>query len=79
MQLPTTTNSLDAFLQQPNIEASPAWEFIHGQAQQKHKPTLFHSRLQHNLVNTIRPKLMKLFKNSGVSFLLYPPYQTLWL
>lgn len=44
---------LDTFLQQPNIESSPAWEFIHGQVQQKPMPTLFHSRLQRNLVNTI--------------------------
>ena len=56
MQLSTTTNSLDAFLQQPNIETSPAWEFIHGQPQQKPMPTLFHSRLQRNLVNTINNK-----------------------
>ncbi|OZH52505.1 hypothetical protein AFK68_23955 [Hydrocoleum sp. CS-953] len=56
MQLPTTTNSLDAFLQQPNIETSPAWEFIHGQPQQKPMPTLFHSRLQRNLVNAINNK-----------------------
>ncbi len=47
------TTPLDDFLQQPNIEASPAWEFIHGQAQQKPMPTLFHSRLQRNLVNAI--------------------------
>ncbi len=44
---------LNAFLQQPNIETSPAWEFIHGQAQQKTMSTLFHSRLQRNLVSTI--------------------------
>ncbi|GFZ90676.1 Uma2 family endonuclease [Okeania sp. KiyG1] len=56
MQLSTTTNSLDAFLQQPNIETSPAWEFIRGQPQQKPMPTLFHSRLQRNLVNTINNK-----------------------
>jgi Uma2 family endonuclease len=53
MKSPTITSPLDAFLQQPNIEASPAWEFIHGQAQQKPMPTLFHSRLQRNLVNAI--------------------------
>jgi Uma2 family endonuclease len=53
MQSPTITSALDAFLQQPNIEASPAWEFINGQAQQKPMPTLFHSRLQRNLVNAI--------------------------
>ncbi|WP_017324663.1 Uma2 family endonuclease [Synechococcus sp. PCC 7336] len=53
MQSPTATSPLEAFLQQPNIEASPAWEFFHGRAQQKPIPTLFHSRLQHNLVNAI--------------------------
>jgi Uma2 family endonuclease len=53
MQSPTATSPLEAFLQQPNIEASPAWEFINGRAQQKNMPTLFHSRLQRNLVNTI--------------------------
>jgi Uma2 family endonuclease len=53
MQSPTLTPSLTDFLQQSEIESSPAWEFIHGQAQQKPMPTLFHSRLQRNLVNTI--------------------------
>ena len=53
MQSPIATSSLGAFLQQANIEASPAWEFINGQAQQKPMPTLFHSRLQRNLVNAI--------------------------
>ncbi|AFZ57576.1 Uma2 family endonuclease [Anabaena cylindrica FACHB-243] len=53
MQSPTLINPLDNFLGQPNIEASPAWEFIQGQAQQKPMPTLFHSRLQRNLVNAI--------------------------
>lgn len=53
MQSPTTASALEAFLQQPNIEASPAWEFINNRAQQKPMPTLFHSRLQRNLVNTI--------------------------
>ncbi|OZH51423.1 hypothetical protein AFK68_31140 [Hydrocoleum sp. CS-953] len=49
-------NSLETFLQQPNIETSPAWEFIHGQAKQKAMPTLFHSRPQRNLVNAINNK-----------------------
>ncbi len=53
MQSTTITSPLEAFLQQPNIEASPAWEFIHGHPQQKPMPTLFHSRLQRNLVNAI--------------------------
>jgi len=53
MQSLSLTSSLDAFLEQPNIETSPAWEFIQGHPQQKPMPTLFHSRLQRNLVNTI--------------------------
>ncbi len=53
MRLSTLTDGLDTFLQQPEIESSPAWEFIQGEAQQKPMPTLFHSRLQRNLVNAI--------------------------
>ncbi|ACA98106.1 MULTISPECIES: Uma2 family endonuclease [Cyanophyceae] len=44
---------LDDFLRQKNIEASPAWEFLFGAAKQKPMPSLFHSRLQRNLVNAI--------------------------
>lgn len=47
------TTPLTEFLSQPNIEASPAWELINGQARQKPMPTLFHSRLQRNLVNYV--------------------------
>ncbi len=47
------TTPLAEFLSQPNIEASPAWELMNGQALQKPMPTLFHSRLQRNLVNYI--------------------------
>ena len=47
------TIPLAEFLSQPNIEASPAWELINGEAVQKPMPTLFHSRLQRNLVNYI--------------------------
>lgn len=53
MQTPLKTDSLANFLAQPNIEASPAWEFIGGIARQKPMPTLYHSRLQRNLVNAI--------------------------
>jgi Uma2 family endonuclease len=53
MQSPIATSPLDTFLRQSNIEGSPAWEFINGQAQQKPMPTLFHSRLQRNLVGFI--------------------------
>ena len=48
-----TTTPLAEFLSQPNIEASPAWELINGCRLQKPMPTLFHSRLQRNLVNYI--------------------------
>jgi len=48
-----STTSLTEFLSQPNIETSPAWELINGEAKQKPMPTLFHSRLQRNLVNYI--------------------------
>ena len=48
-----TTISLTDFLVQPNIDGSPAWELLNGQAIQKPMPTLFHSRLQRNLVNFI--------------------------
>ncbi|MEM9978824.1 MAG: Uma2 family endonuclease [Cyanobacteria bacterium P01_D01_bin.2] len=57
MQLSTATGRLADFLKQPNIEASPAWEFINGRAQQKIMPTLFHSRLQRNLVNAINARI----------------------
>lgn len=56
MQSSTVTDRLAEFLKQPNIEASPAWEFINGRAQQKVMPTLFHSRLQRNLVNAINAR-----------------------
>ena len=48
-----TTTGLAEFLAQPNIEASPAWELLNSHAIQKPMPTLFHSRLQRNLVNYI--------------------------
>lgn len=35
MQSPIVTDRLADFLRQPNIEASPAWEFINGRAQKK--------------------------------------------
>lgn len=49
----TPTPSLTDFLSQPNIESSPAWELINGRTIQKPRQTLFHSRLQRNLVNYI--------------------------
>lgn len=49
--------SLSSFLKQPDIEESPAWEFIEGEPQQKPMPTLFHSRLQRNLVALINQQI----------------------
>lgn len=49
----TTTHSLETFLSQADIETNPAWEFIAGDSVQKPMLTLFHSRLQRNLVNYI--------------------------
>jgi len=40
MQSSTQTSLLEAFLQQPDIEASPAWEFLDG-PYQKPIPTLY--------------------------------------
>ncbi|MEM8504417.1 MAG: Uma2 family endonuclease [Cyanobacteria bacterium P01_D01_bin.1] len=52
MQSSTQTSPLEEFLQQPDIEESPAWEFI-DRPYQKPMPTLYHSRLQRNLVDAI--------------------------
>jgi Uma2 family endonuclease len=41
--------TLEQFLQLPDIEASPAWEFIQGEAIQKPMPGGKHSRLQSRL------------------------------
>lgn len=46
-----TTIALEQFLAQPGIEESPAWELLEGEVVQKPMPSLFHSRLQRNLVN----------------------------
>ncbi|MGD1938920.1 MAG: Uma2 family endonuclease [Cyanophyceae cyanobacterium] len=48
--------TLEEFLATPEIEASPAWELTDGTAQQKPMPTLFHSRIQRNLVNYINAR-----------------------
>ncbi|MGB0564362.1 MAG: Uma2 family endonuclease [Spirulinaceae cyanobacterium] len=47
----TLSDPLAAFLAEPHIEASPAWEWLMNRALQKPMPSLFHSRLQRNLVN----------------------------
>lgn len=53
MQSPVTVSPLNSFLRQSDIEGSPAWEFINGQAVQKPMPTLFHSLVQLNLIRDI--------------------------
>jgi Uma2 family endonuclease len=45
--------TLAEFLALPDIEGSPAWEFINQVPVQKTMPTLFHSRLQKHLVKII--------------------------
>ena len=50
---PVTTTPLSEFLAKPNIDTSPAWELMDGRSIQKPMPTIFHSRLQRNLVNYI--------------------------
>jgi Uma2 family endonuclease len=51
----TTTQrlALQDFLKLPNIEESPAWEFVDGQANQKPMPAAFHSILQKRLTAAI--------------------------
>ena len=56
MQSLVTVSLLESFLLQPDIEGSPAWEFINGQAVQKPMPALFHSRIQRNLMNAINDR-----------------------
>lgn len=53
--------SLDDFLTQPNIEGSPAWEFIEGKAIQKPMPGVQHSQLQLNLVIFINQNSKELY------------------
>lgn len=51
----TTTQqlTLQDFLTLPNIEESPAWEFVDGQVNQKAMPTVYHSILQKRLTAAI--------------------------
>lgn len=56
MQAPITVSPLESFLLQPDIEESPAWEFIDGQVLQKPMPSLFHSLVQRNLMNAINDR-----------------------
>jgi Uma2 family endonuclease len=53
--MPTTTQqlTLQDFLKVPNIEESPAWEFVDGQVYQKPMPTAHHSILQKRLTAVI--------------------------
>lgn len=50
---PVSTLSLEAFLQLPYVEESPAWEYIDGVAQQKPMPKTRHSILQKRLLAEI--------------------------
>jgi Uma2 family endonuclease len=50
---PLKTLTLEAFLQLPQIEASPPWEYINGTTQQKPMPKTRHSLLQKRLLVAI--------------------------
>jgi len=67
--------TLSDFLASPDIESSPAWEFINQVAEQKAMPTLFHSRIQKRLLTIIDqaspdyealPELRCILPNSSV-------------
>ena len=73
LDISSATLSLLNFLTQPNIESSPAWELIAGRAVQKMMPTLFHSRLQRNLVNYINDRTDR-FEAIQELRCLVPPY-----
>ncbi|MEA5511365.1 Uma2 family endonuclease [Crocosphaera sp. UHCC 0190] len=47
------TLSLEDFLNKPNIDESPAWEYINGKMLQKPMPQTHHSRLQLKLATAI--------------------------
>lgn len=64
---------LAEFLAQSNIEVSPAWELIDGRAVQKTMPTLYHSRLQRNLVNYINARTAQ-FEAVQELRCIVPPY-----
>ena len=53
MTLSTQRLTLQEFLNLPNIEESPAWELVDGQADQKPMPTAHHSILQKRLTAAI--------------------------
>lgn len=58
------TVSLQEFLQSPQIEESPAWEFLEGCMTQKPMPTFYHSLLQ--------KKLITLIDNAGSDYEAFP-------
>ena len=45
--------TLEDFLKNPNIDESPAWEYINGELRQKPMPQTHHSRLQLKLASAI--------------------------
>jgi len=53
MRIAHSQMTLTEFLSLPDIETSPAWEFINQVAEQKTMPTVFHSRIQKRLLMII--------------------------
>jgi Uma2 family endonuclease len=50
---PVQRLTLESFLQLPQVEESPAWEFVDGTMQQKPMPKTRHSLLQKRLLNAV--------------------------
>ena len=50
---PILSLTLEEFLKKPNIDESPAWQYINGEMRQKLMPQGQHSKLQYKLCETI--------------------------
>ncbi len=78
MQSPIAASPLESFLERPDIEGSPAWEFIDGRSHQKPMPTLFHSQLQRNL--ELQKKILHLMSSgTKLAWLIDIQKQQVWV
>lgn len=73
MTLALATLTLEEFLAHANLEESPAWELIDRRKIQKPMHTVFHSRLQWNLVNLLNTH-SELFEAIQELRCIIPPY-----
>ncbi|MDJ0597558.1 MAG: Uma2 family endonuclease [Crocosphaera sp.] len=58
--------TLEDFLKKPNIDESPAWEYINGEVIQKSMPQGQHSKLQYKLCETIN----QVAENANIAYAL---------